>query len=71
MFDSFYEYKQCGKKKMDDLVSHLFRFKIERRTILVEVEYFVEHPIALIKFYDKVHLDSENRFNLLIDITHP
>lgn len=65
MFDTSYKYELCGKKKMDDIVTHLFRFKIERRTILVEVEYFIEHPIALIKFYDKVHRNSENRFNLL------
>jgi hypothetical protein len=67
MFDTHYEYKQCGKKKMDGLVIHLFRFKIERRTILVEVEYFAKHPIAIIKFYDKVHRHSENRFNLLTE----
>jgi hypothetical protein len=50
---------------MDDLIIHLFRFKIEMRIILVEVEYFKDHPIALVKFYDKRDRNSANRFNVL------
>ncbi len=65
MFDTFYEYTPCGSKKMNDLVVHLFRFRIGRRTILVEVEYFIQHPVALVKFYDKTHRNSANRFNIL------
>lgn len=65
MFNSSYQFKPCGCKKMDDLIIHLFRFKIEKRIILVEVEYFKAHPIALVKFYDKRDRSSANRFNVL------
>jgi len=66
MFDTCFQYQYVNRRKVDRLTIHLYRFQVNKRqTILVEVEEFDEHPIALIKFYDKADQYTIDRFNKL------
>ena len=70
MFDCVYPYRLATKTKGGNghSVIHLFRFRTrQNRVILFQAECFDNHPIAVVKFYDKAHRESKNRFTLLTE----
>ncbi|GEM_PF-3525988 len=67
MYDSFCAYQLYDNKKIEHGITILnFRFKPDKkRIILVNVQIMGEHPIAVIKFYDKADRDSKDKFGTL------
>ncbi len=71
MFDKrYYDYKFVGKDKgdgFDFIEASIFRFKTKyQRTYIVRLEEY-RHNIRILKFYDKNHSDSENRYKMTFD----
>jgi hypothetical protein len=70
MFERKYSYSLRTKKKeqVGELtrIVHLFRFTTSsNRKIITEAHLFDEHPLVVIKFFDKNHRLSSNRFSLM------
>lgn len=67
MFDTSYDYLLKGKRKGElDKTVHLFTFRTTRnRQIIVEMHEHAAHPVVIVKFFDKAHRLSLNRFSLM------
>ncbi|MBD0833744.1 hypothetical protein [Aestuariibaculum sediminum] len=65
MIDNYFEYTHKGKKKLKGITEDIYTFKCSLNvSYIVEVENH-EYDIYIVKFFQKNHRHSDNRYSLV------
>lgn len=70
MFDKIFEFQyktnKIERKGENDVKIHLLTFRTsKKRTIIVQVHEHIEYSLYVLKFFDKNHRLSDNKYSLL------